>query len=147
MVALLGLLTLFYSLTRPWVSVGLLALRLEYKPYSLFEQMLEGKWGLLSSLLRAAEELPGGVQFFSLFILHLALLVIALLFSFLSIIGNSVGSYAATAVFSTLSVAVLVYTLEQVQPLTYAIGSGSLLCIGSAFVYVAAALTAKALRS
>lgn len=125
----------------------LLMLGLEYEPYCLFEQMLEGNWELLRSLLRVAEELPEGARFFSLFILHFAFLVIALLLGFFSIIGNSVGSYAATAVFSTLSVAVLVYTLEQLQPVSYTIGSGSLLCIGSAFIYVAAALTAKALRS
>ncbi|MEM2475702.1 MAG: hypothetical protein QW407_07235, partial [Thermofilaceae archaeon] len=85
-------------------------------------------------------------RFVSLFTLHIAFLVIALLLGFLSIIGNSASCYASTAVFSTLSVAVLLYTLEQAQLLSFSIGSGALLSIGAAFVYVLSALTARSFK-
>ncbi|MEM2410745.1 MAG: hypothetical protein QXF87_09500 [Thermofilaceae archaeon] len=146
LIALLGLLALIHSLTRPWALVRVIALRLDYKPWELLEQMARGKWDLVNELLRLAEEIPEGARFVSLFTLHIAFLVIALLLGFLSIIGNSAGGYASTAVFSTLSVAVLLYTLEQAQLLSFSIGSGALLSIGAAFVYVLSALTARSFK-
>ncbi|MCS7104742.1 MAG: hypothetical protein NZ954_04170 [Thermofilaceae archaeon] len=146
LVASLGLLTFIYSLTRPWITFQTPMFKLEYRPWDLLEQMAQGKVDLLNRFLELSKEVPEEEHFISLFTLHVAFLVVALLLSFLSIIGNSVGGYATTAAFIVLAAALLIYLAEQMPFLNYIIGSGSLLAIGSAFIYVVGVIVAKSLR-
>ena len=132
-----ALLAFLYSLNRPWVSAVAAEVVLHYKPWEVLDGMAHSDWAPLERVSEFLRQTPQAV---ATFLLHFSLLVVALILGSLSIITNSAGGYASSAALIMMSAALLVYTMEQVQPDRYAIGSGTFLALASAVLYIVAAL-------
>jgi len=144
LVAALGALTLLYSLTKPWVTIRLPELRIDYTPWRVFEGMAQGRWGALEEMARVVSESPGGELVAALLLLHLALLAVALIVGALSLITGSAGSFSATAALSLLSAIALVCAAAR-TPFPYAVRSGAFALLASALIYLLAAALARRL--
>lgn len=145
LIALVGFTLFFHALSRPWLTLTTSTARVEYVPLSVFRRMAEGSGAIPEDLMGLISEAPESEEALAALAAHLALLVIALILAVLSPIAASGGGYAATAVFTVLSLATIFAAAEYLA-VSYSWRAGSLLALASAFVYFASYVAARALE-
>jgi drug/metabolite transporter superfamily protein YnfA len=145
LIGVAGLALFLYALSRPWIALLTSTVRVEYAPLSVLKRMAEGAGTVPEDLMGLVSEAPEGEKALAALAMHLALLVIALIFAVLSPIAASGGGYAATAVFTVLSLAAL-FVAAEYSAASYSWRAGALLALASAFVYLASYAAARALE-